>query len=383
MKRLLTNLILTGLAAVTFVSCSNSERNTTNDIPLLYQIEYAHNNQTQTIPSIIDTVEFIPLYGSADNPISHVDELQVCEDGIFILDKKRNILHVYGKDGNRLFTLNSLGHAEQEYLEIACFAVTDSSIFVVDNFGKKVNEYSSDNGIFKRCHPTPIVIGGIRPTKNGNFILAELPLEGVNQLENSDGHRLYIADNSFRIKSSFYPYNKLRDKIGMGRLFSDNDSVIIYSSTGYNGFTEISAKDGSIIGNVSVNTANPFKNDAIAEMGLSEAMDFVEKQKWQFLTTTPISTLKYLCLSIKDNDTAEPCIYDTKSNELFFNDKLSMYNNIIAPDDAYSDSFYTVYNFGGEFLDEQLNMGFNRPSQVADSIIRNNGTVLLRYKMKQ
>lgn len=383
MKQLLTTLIITGFAAVTFVSCNNSKCDTASDIPLLYQIEYARDKQTKNIPSIIDTVEYIPLYGSVGNPISHVDELQVCEDGIFILDKRRNILHVYGKDGNRLFSINSLGHAEQEYLEIACFAVTDSSIFVVDNFGKKINEYSSDNGSFKRSHPAFIVIGGIRPTKNGNFILAELPFEGVNQLENSDGHRLYIADNTLRIKSSFYPYSDSRDRIGMGRFFSDNDSVIIYSSTGYNGFTKISAEDGDIIGNVSLNTANPLKNDIIAGMELSEAIDYVEKQKWQFLTTTPISALNYLCLSVKDDDTAEPCIYDLKSNELFFNDESSMYNNMIAPDDSYGDSFYAVYNFGSEFLDEQLKMGFNRPSQVADSIIRNNGTVLLRYKMKR
>ena len=55
---------------------------------------------------------------------------------------------------------------------------------------------------------------------------------------------------------------------------------------------------------------------------------------------------------------------------------------MIAPDDAYGNSFYIVYNFGGEFLDGQLDMGFNRPPLVADSIIRNDGAVLLRYRMK-
>lgn len=142
-------------------------------------------------------------------------------------------------------------------------------------------------------------------------------MEGVNQLEGSDGKRLYITDETFRIKSSAYPYSNLRDKIGMGRFLSDNDSIIIYSATGYNGFSKISAKDGSIIGNVEVNTAMPFINGEIAEMDLSEALDYVEKKQWQFLTTVPLTVGKYVCLSVKDNKTAEPCIYDTSSGTLF------------------------------------------------------------------
>lgn len=375
-------IFLIGLVAIVIVSCHNTRKGNSPELTVLYKIDYSHPDQAHTIPSIVDSVEFIPLRGSIENPLSHVDELQVTQKGIYILDKRRNRLHVYDKEGNGVFSLQSMGHAEQEYLEIACFAVTDSSVFIVDNYGKKINEYSSDNGIFKRTYPAPIVIGAIRPLKNGDFILAELPMAGVNQLEGSDGKRLYITDETFSIKSSAYPYGNLRDKIGMGRFFSDNDSIIIYSATGYNGFSKISAKEGNIIGNVAVNTAMPFNNGEIAEMDLSEALDYVEKKRWQFLTTVPLTVGKYVCLSVKDNETAEPCIYDTSSGTLFFNDNASMHNNMIAPDDAYGDSFYIVYNFGGEFLDYQLEIGFNRPSFAADSIIRNDGAVLLRYKMR-
>ncbi len=375
-------IFLIGLAAVAVVSCHNTKEENSPELTVLYEIDYSRINSANVMPLIIDSVEFIPLHGSIDNPISHVDELQVTDNGTYILDKRRNSLHVYEKNGNRRFTLQSMGHAQQEYLEIACFTVTDSSVFIVDNFGKKINEYDSDNGKFKKSYNAPIVIGAIRPLGNGGFILAELPMEGVNQLEGSDGKRLYITDETFRIKSSAYPYSNLRDKIGMGRFLSDNDSIIIYSATGYNGFSKISAKDGSIIGNVEVNTAMPFINGEIAEMDLSEALDYVEKKQWQFLTTVPLTVGKYVCLSVKDNKTAEPCIYDTSSGTLFFNENVSMHNNMIAPDDAYGDSFYIVYNFGGEFLDDQLGMGFNQPPFVADSIIRNDGAVLLRYKMR-
>ena len=382
MKKSSAITLVTGIVSVVFVSCNNTKKGNGTDLTTLYEIDYSHSDQANTISTIVDSVEFIPLHGSIENPISGIDELQVTDQGIYILDRRRNKLHAYSKDGNQLFTLHSMGHAQQEYLEIACIAVTDSSVFIVDNFGKKINEYGSDNGMFKRSYNAPIVIGAIRPLDNGGFILAELPMEGVNQIENSDGNRLYIADSSFRIKHSIYPYDNHRDKIGMGRFLSDNDSVIIYSSTGYNGFSKISAKDGNFIGNVSVNTARPFNNIEIAEMDKSKARDYVVERRWQFLTTTPMMAGKYICLSVKDEDTAEPCIYDEKSGKLYFNDNISMHNNMIAPDDAYGNSFYIVYNFGGEFLDDQLDMGFNRPPLVADSIIRNDGAVLLRYRMK-
>lgn len=368
--------------SVGMISCSGNKNKENHEISTLYEIDYSHDNSSNVISSIIDTLEFIPLLGSIENPISHVDELQVNYNGIFILDKRRNKIHAYDSEGTHSFTLQSMGHANHEYLEIACFAVRDSSIFVVDNYGQKINEYSNQNGRFIESYPVSLVIGAIRPLKNGNFLLAELPMQGVNQLTDADGHRLYISDNSFNIKSSAYPYQNERDKVGLGSYLSSNDSVIIYNSTGFNGFTQISATDGSIMGNVNLNTPKPFNHSEIADMDLAEAMDYVEKHKWQFLTTTPLAVGRYIYLSVKDNEVAEPCIYDADSKKLYFNSEKSMFNNLIAPDDAYQDSFYTVYNFGEDFLNNQLKMGFNTPPLAADSIIRNDGAVLLRYRMK-
>lgn len=382
MKRL-TKFVFTILPVCGVISSCNSHKHADNsEIATFYEIEYSKDNPSNYISSIVDSLEFLPLYGSIENPISHVDGLQVTENGIYIQDKRKNILHVYDKAGNRRFTLQSKGHASQEYLEIACFAVTDSSIFIVDNYGQKINEYRSDDGVFKNTYTAPIVIGDIRPLGNGDFILAEFPLEGVNILEGSDGHRLYVTDKSFIVKSSFLPFGNQRDKIGMGQFMSDNDSCIIYSSTGYNGFTKISAQDGSPIGNVCLNTPKPFNNEEIAGMNLSDAMNLIEKKQWQFLTTAPLQVGKYIHLSVKNNEVAEPAIYNEGSNQLYFNHNSSWHNNMIAPDDAHGDSFYVLYNFGGDFLDEQLKMGFNKPTSIADSIIRNDGAVLLRYRMK-
>lgn len=375
------NYFAPALASIAVMSCGTSGQDGDYYVSTLYEIDYSRNNSGDVISSIVDSVEFIPLYGSIENPIAHVDELQMTKNGIYILDKRRNQLHVYGNDGNRRFTLQAKGHANEEYLEIACFAVKDSSVFVVDNYGKKINEYSSYNGCFKSSHPVAIVVGAVRPLMSGGFMLAELPLEGVTRLDGSEDRRIYITDDSFRIKSSAYPYGDQRDKIGMGRYFSGNDSVIIYSSVGYNGFTKISVRDGGIIGNVAINTDMPFDNTELAGMDINAAFDIVEQKQWQFLTTAPLVAGRYICLSVRDNEATGPSIYDENTGKLYFNDVKSMRDNLIAPDDAYGDSYYVVYNFGGEFLDEQLKLGFNRPSSVVDSIIRNDGAALLRYKM--
>lgn len=375
-----STLCICFLAAIACITCTRA-KDSDSSTDQLFEIDYRNADKDMLMSSIIDTIEYIPLFENFDEPITS-DQLQIKSNGIYLLDRRRNKIQAFNNDGHGKFVIKAIGQTEREYIEIACMAITDSSIFIADNFSNKINEYSTEDGAFKASYKAPIVIGDMRPLKNGGFLLAEMPWNGVKILEGSDNHRLYITDDTFKIVSSHYSYGKHRDKFGMRNYLSDNDSIIIYACRGYNGFTKISAIDGSIIGNIPVITNNPPDNELIADMSISDAADLAEQREWQYLASPPVIANNYIRLLISTGITAYPTVYDLNTGKFYFNNRNNMHNNLMDPDMACGDSFYRVYNFGAEFLDEQLAMGFNPPPHVADSVIRNDGAVLLRYKMK-
>ena len=364
------------------ISCGRSTSENNTDIPDLLEIDYSRVKANPAISELIDTLEFIPLIGSIENPISRIDELQIKNDRFFILDKRRKEINVYNLDGSPCYKVANTGRAENEYLEIACFAVTDSSLLIADNYQSKINEYDAADGKYLRTHRATVVVGGIRPLQNGGFILAELPVEGVNITDASDGNRIYIVDRDFAVKDSYYPFGNTRDKYAMPSYFTGNDSTYVYASADFPGYTVIDASTGRRKGNVRIKTDNPLDQEAIADVPLENAGDYIFENDLSILTSTPRICGNYILFNIKKGNDSPYSIYDAKSGNIYSNDPENYHNLLIAPHEAYDDSFFTVYNFGGNFLDQQLAMGFTPPSNVADSIIRNNGAVVLRYRMK-
>lgn len=176
------------LAAIACITCTRA-KDSDSSTNHRFEIDYRNADKDMLMSSIIDTIEYIPLFENFDEPITS-DQLQIKSNGIYLIDQRRSKIHAFNNDGHEKFLIKARGQAEGEYLEIACTAITDSSIFIADNYSKKINEYSTENGAFKTSYKTPIVIGDMRPLKNGGFLLAELPLVGVNILEGSDNHRL-------------------------------------------------------------------------------------------------------------------------------------------------------------------------------------------------
>lgn len=365
-------------------SCKGGSDTTENDIRVIGTITYNGINKN-LIPSIIDSLTFIPLYGSVEYPIGLVDDMQINDKGFFILDKRKNSIHAYSLSGERMYELKAIGQGAGEYLEIACFALTDSSLYLADNFKMKINEYDINDGKYKRSHESPVVTGGIRALKNDGFLLAEIPLIGINETETSNGDRLFMTDRNFRVKDSMYTL-KDRDRFAMPAWFTGNDSIITYATYGYNGFTVINPYNGEITGNIALSTTKPYKPEDVAEMDLTDASDYAKHKSWQFLVSTPLNSQRYTILDILDMENDESsvlCVYDKKNNELYFNPDKDCHNLLISPDAVFKDQFYTVYNLGADILDIQLASGFNAPPHDVDSIIHKDGSAIICYTFRQ
>ena len=364
-------------------ACGNKNHDGNVGINEILSISYFGADSHSLIPSILDSLMFIPLYGSIDHPIAHVDDLQINDQGYFILDQHRNIIHAYSPSGDYLYQIDATGKGPGEYLEIGCFSISDSALYTVDNYAKKINKYDIRDGSFIKNYDTPITVGGMRKLNNGNFLLCELPIEGATQTDASDGSRIYLADSTLKIIGSSLPFKNGRDKIQMPQLLKGGDGTISYGSYGYNGYTLLDSRDGHVVGNVSVTTSKPFNQAEIKDMQLTEALDFIDNNGYKFLVSTPLDAGRYVVFTIKEGQNGEVCVYDKVTSKKYFNSNTDFNNLFICPDESYNGKFYTIYNFGADFLDTQLKSGFNKPPHVADSIIRNDGTVLLCYTMKE
>ena len=366
-----------------FFGCANrSVSELESDITMLNEIDVTQVDDKSLISSVIDTVEYLPLHGSIEHPIGRVDDMQITDKGFFLLDKRRKIIHAYTPEGRWLYDLAAIGNGKGEYKEIACFAVTDDEILVIDNFTKSVLKYSIDDGAFKESLKTPFPISGIRMLDNGDLLLAQLSGRDAVVSGEFKDNRLYIAGQDMMIKKEFLPFGENRDIIMMSQPFKDGDGSIIYASHGFCGYTILNTTDGSIIGNVAIKTAKPYDERKFGDnkISVSEAADIIDRDGMQLITYTPICSNRYSIFTVRDGDSSPIYLWDSETGTVYQNPTESYHNLLMRPHGVKNDKFYHVYFH--DFLDEQLEHGFNKPDAVSDSILRNEGSAILIYTMK-
>ncbi|MCM1093924.1 MAG: 6-bladed beta-propeller [Lachnospiraceae bacterium] len=372
-----------GALSLTLILFGCTHRNASeSDIAILNEIDVTQVDDKAFISSVIDTVEYLPLHGSIEHPIGRVDDMQINDKGFFILDQRRKIIHVYDSQGRWLYDLAAIGNGKGEYKEIACFAVTDDEIWVVDNFAKLVNKYSINDGAFIGSMKTPFPITGIRMLYNGDLLLAQLSVRGAVVPDEYQKMRLYVADSDLKIKKAFLPFGEHRDIFMVPQAFKDGDSTIIYSSYGFNGYTVIDAVDGSVSGNVAIKTAKPYDERKFGnkKISISKVADIVDHEGLQPVTSTPICTERFSIFTVKKTNIGNTYLYDRSKGTIYQNSSEDYHNLMGQPHAAKNGRFYLVRN--SDFLDEQLEHGFNKPDAVSDSILRNEGSAILIYTMK-
>lgn len=370
------------LTLILFGCTNKNTSESESDIPILHEIDVTRVDDKALISSVIDTVEYLPLHGSIEHPIGRVNDLQISDKGFFMLDKRRKIIHAYTPEGRWLYNLAAIGNGKGEYKEIACFTVTDDEILVADNFTKSVLKYSINDGTFKESLKIPFPISGIRMLYNGDLLLAQLSGREAVVSGKYQNNRLYIAGQDLTIKNEFLPFGENRDIIMMSQPFKDGDESIIYASHGFCGYTILNAADGSIIGNVAIKTTKPYDEDKFGDkkISVSEAADIVDREGLQLITYTPICTNRYSIFTVRDGDSSPIYLWDSKTGTVYQNPTENYHNLLMRPNGVKDGKFYHVYSH--DFLDEQLEHGFNRPDAVSDSILRNEGSAIIIYTMK-
>ena len=172
---------------------------------------YVNLNNTaknQDLSGIISEIEYIPLETNDSSLIGNIDKLIAYNKGYIILDKKRNKIFHFDKDGNFLSNIGALGNAPGEYLHLndADIDVKNNVLTVIGNIKPlKLIEYSLDGlrmneRVFKNINGERLAIDKLH-----------LVTHQTAPTKRKKGYSLYLSDRYGNLQNKFLQFEKHND----------------------------------------------------------------------------------------------------------------------------------------------------------------------------
>jgi hypothetical protein len=149
-------------------SCNRNNRNDRNeqtDINASYIIDLDKTEKQGIInlSYIFKNVNAIILEDHDDAIIGNIDAIQVLDNYIFVLDKRKSKkLFIFDKNGKYIKQVGRIGVGSEEYLGIMDFCINSEKheVYLLDDWSKKICGYNLDNGAY---------IGSIRLKKDYSY----------------------------------------------------------------------------------------------------------------------------------------------------------------------------------------------------------------------
>jgi hypothetical protein len=191
MKRILYFFI-----GVLAVACAQNEKNTK---PITVNINVSQNtNNIADLQSRITINRLIPIETTDISLVGVIQQIIIYKESIFILNSEgignNNILH-YDKVGNFIRKIDRCGDGPQEYIRASCIFVENDKLYVADNMGKRIQQYTLD-GTFLNTFPVDHNIYQMLVNQLGDMILTGSYL---------NEYMLYIYNNSGEKIASYFP----------------------------------------------------------------------------------------------------------------------------------------------------------------------------------
>lgn len=132
-KLTLISVMISAMAGCSVRKDGNNLSNVTTADSLLF------TEPLDTLPDgVISSVSWLPLQNSDQRIIDEISKLSVVDSFIVIGSRRQAVLQVYSTEGKFLYEISEKGQGPEEYLEIATFTVTPTSIYILDNFSHKI-----------------------------------------------------------------------------------------------------------------------------------------------------------------------------------------------------------------------------------------------------
>ena len=326
---------------------------------------------------IIDSIYWIPLESSHINIFDCISKMCVIDNFILIASRNQSIIQVYSDKGEFLYQISSKGNGPKDYLEIATFTATNTSIYALDNYTHKISQYNINTGEFIKKRDIPFIAWDMEAFDDNDFLFSCLnnnPKARINM--NPINYSVWRTNNDWKFTHFYLPFEQgYTELYGKPRYFTRSNDSIIFHALKYNGYF-IFTKHG-------VPSFCPIMfNNPLPENHSYRLID-VNKNSWQFLAETPFKINGYGIFEISSSGESEQLFSVDSCHKIYRNSYTNatyLPINIIG---TTNDSFIGYINDDYNLYQDLVRYGFKKADEKTESILKNGGCSLIIYQMKK
>lgn len=326
---------------------------------------------------IIDSIYWIPLESSHINIFDCISKMSVIDNFILIASRNQSIIQVYSNKGEFLYQISNKGNGPKEYLEIATFTATNTSIYVLDNYTHKISQYNINTGEFIRKTDIPFIAWDMEAFDDNDFLFSCLnnnPEAKINM--NPINYSVWRTNNDWKFTHFYLPFEQgYTELYGKTRYFTRSNNSIIFHALKYNGYFIFTKHGTPSFCPIMFNKPLPENH--------SYRLTDVNKNSWQFLAETPFKINGYGILEISSSGESEQMFSVDSCHKIYRNSYTNAKNLPINIIGTTNDSFIGYINDDYNLYQELVRYGFKKADEKTESILKNGGCSLIIYQMKK
>lgn len=362
---------------IIFCGCSQNRTNLLPSNITTSDSIYFSESTDVLLQDIIDSIYWIPLESSHINIFDCISKMSVIDNFILIASRNQSIIQVYSNKGEFLYQISNKGNGPKEYLEIATFTATNTSIYVLDNYTHKISQYNINTGEFIRKTDIPFIAWDMEAFDDNDFLFSCLnnnPEAKINM--NPINYSVWRTNNDWKFTHFYLPFEQgYTELYGKTRYFTRSNNSIIFHALKYNGYFIFTKHGTPSFCPIMFNKPLPENH--------SYRLTDVNKNSWQFLAETPFKINGYGILEISSSGESEQMFSVDSCHKIYRNSYTNAKNLPINIIGTTNDSFIGYINDDYNLYQELVRYGFKKADEKTESILKNGGCSLIIYQMKK
>lgn len=134
-------------------------------------IDLDNTNDTILYSQFTKSIDYIELNTNDSCIVSHIDNIFLDDDTIFILDKKNAGILIFTSNGELVNQINNYGNSAEEFINIRAFTIDPilNHIYILDCNSQKINKYNY-NGDYLESHKSTLYVRDFAVLENGSYL---------------------------------------------------------------------------------------------------------------------------------------------------------------------------------------------------------------------
>ncbi|MDE6222336.1 MAG: 6-bladed beta-propeller [Muribaculaceae bacterium] len=329
-------------------------------------------------PGQICGIQWLSLKGSEDGIFKGISKLYVNDSLMVVVDKSACTVAAFTLQGELLYKLNERGQGPAEYLELAAATVTDSLIYIVDNYSHRIQRYALSDGSYAGAISLPFVARDIEAFSDNDFLFTCMASHPDSQIiPKPIDFAVWRTDSTMEVKQTYLPLPENHYELIGKRVYfvKDNQGNINFHFYEYPGYFTFTPNNELQYHHIS------FYNGIPAEENLD--YDQVNEKGYAYLSETPHVYNDKWCALASEGEYTMPMIGLGTGKKIVRNSMTSATNllfNIVGVNHegfiGYLDGDYSHYQ-------ALTTYGFPSADSIAEKQIEQGAAALIFYKLCQ